>query len=188
MIQELNSMFIYPQIISDATGEVIENTYEYFGPDYLEASMGYGPDSQHAKKLFDLVTKLDNFSEIPVEYSDNLSEKLNSLRNFLMDLLTVQISHTSEFSYECLLSTLVPDPDGNKSLSITAIKYGDYLYLNFMLRNSLRNYEINKDFLHELESDLIDTQDRRSIEFPYILSGIFPSYGQIITIWSPREI
>lgn len=184
MIQELKSLFIYPQIISDATGEVIENTYEYFGPDYLEASMGYGPDSQHAKKLFDLVTKLDNFSEIPVEYSDNLSEKLNSLRNFLMDLLTVQISHTSEFSYECLLSNLVPDPDDNKFLSIIAIKYGDYLYLSFILRN----YKMDDKFLHDLESELIDTQDRRSIEFPYILDGIFSSYNQIITIWSPREI
>lgn len=188
MIQELNSIFIYPQIISDATGEVIENIYEYFGPDYLEASMGYGPDSQHAKKLFDLVTKLDNFSEIPVEYSDNLSGELSPLRNFLIDLLTVEVSYTNssfEFSYECRLSNLVPDPDGNNSLSITAIKYGDYLYLNFMLKNYKM---VGENFLHELESDLIDTQDRRSIEFPYILSGIFPSYGQIITIWSPREI
>lgn len=183
MIHNLKSMFIYPQIISDATGEVIEDIYEYFGSDYLRASMEYGPDSQRAKKLFDLVTKLDNFPEIPMEYSENLSGELPPLRNFLIDLLTVEISHTSESSYECLLSTLVPDPDGNKSLSITAIKYGDYLYLNFILKNYKMDGE---NFLHELESDLIDTQDRRSI--PYILSGIFPSYSQITTIWSPREI
>lgn len=188
MIQELKSIFIYPQIISDATGEVIENIYEYFGPDYLEASIGYGPDSQHARNLFDLVTKLENFPEIPVEYSDNLSEELNSLRDFLIDLLTVQISMSNanlQFSYECLSSDLVPGPDDNKSLSITAIKYGDYLYLNFILKNYKM---IGDNFLHELESELIDTQDRRSIEFPYILNDIFPSYNQITTIWSPREI
>lgn len=188
MIQELNSMCIYPQISSDATGEIIEDIYEYFGSDYLRASMEYGPDSQHAKKLFDLVTKLDNFPEISVEYSRNLSGELSPLRDFLIDLLSVEVSYTNssfEFSYECRLSNLVPDPDGNRVLlSITAIKCGDYLYLNFILKN----YEINDKFLHELESDLKDTQDRRSIEFPYILNDIFPSYNQITTIWSPREI
>lgn len=181
-------MFIYPQIISDATGEVIENIYEYFGPDYLEASMGYGPDSQPVRDLFDLVTKLDNFPEISVEYSENLSGEINPLRNFLIDLLTVEISRSDTnppCSYEFLSSNLVPGPDDNKSLSITAIKYGDYLYLNFILKNYKM---VGENFLHELESDLKDTQDRRSIEFPYILSGIFPSYSQIITIWSPREI
>lgn len=187
MIQELKSMLIYPQIISDATGEVIENIYEYFGSDYLRASMECGPDSQHAKKLFDLVTKLDNFPEISVEYSENLFGEINPLRNFLIDLLTVQISQISEFSYEYILSLskLVPDPDDNKSLSITAIKYGDYLYLNFILKNYKM---VGENFLHKLESDLIDTQDKRSIEFPYILNEIFPSYSQITTIWSPREI
>ena len=188
MIQNLETRFIYPQIISDETGEVIEDIYEYFGSDYLRASMGYGPDSQHAQKLFDLVTKLDNFPEISVEYSRNLSGELPPLRDFLINLLTVEVSHTNssfEFSYECRLSNLVPDPDGNRVLlSITAIKCGDYLYLNFILKN----YEINDKFLHELESDLIDTQDRRSKEFHYILNGIFPSYSQITTIWSPREI
>ena len=180
-------MFIYPQIISDETGEIIEDIYEYFGPDYLKASMDYGPDSQHTKELFDLVTKLDNFPGISLEYSENLSGELNPLRNFLIDLLTVEISsiNCSEFSYECLLSNLIPDPEGNKALSITAIKYGDYLYLNFILRN----YKSDDDkFLHELESELKDTQDRRSIEFPYTLNAIFPRYNLITTIWSPREI
>lgn len=188
MIHNLKFMFIYPQIISDATGEIIEDIYEYFGPDYLKVSMEYGPNSQHAKKLFDLVTKLDNFPEISIEYSENLSQELNPLRNFLIDLLTVEISTTncSEFfSYECLSSELIPDPEGNKSLSITAIKYGDYLYLNFILKN----YRVVDDnFLHELESNLKDIQDRRSIEFPYILNAIFPRYNLITTIWSPREI
>lgn len=191
MIQELKSTFIYPQILSDEFEGVIEDIYEYFGPDYLKASMEYGPDSQHAKKLFDLVTKLDNFPEISVEYSENLSgEELNSLRNFLIDLVTVEISSNEgpagpKSPYECLSSILVPSPDDNKTLSITAIKYGDYLYLNFILRNYKM---IDDNFLHDLESDLIDTQDRRSIEFPYILNGIFPSYSQITTIWSPKEI
>lgn len=188
MIHNLKSMFIYPQIISDATGEVIEDIYEYFGPDYLKVSMEYGPDSQHAKKLFDLITKLDNFPEISVKYSENLFGELPPLRNFLIDLLTVGISTTncSEFfSYEWLSSELVPDPENNKILSITAIKCGDYLYLNFILRN----YHLSDDnSLRELESDLKDTQDRRSIEFPYILNDIFPSDSQITTIWSPREI
>lgn len=190
MIQNLKSMFIYPQISSDITGEIIEDIYEYFGPDYLKASMDYGPDSQYTKSLFDLITKLENFPEISVEYSENLSQELNPLRNFLIDLLTVEISHTNHsdsefFSYECLLSNLVPDPEDNKALSITAIKYGEYLYLNFILRN----YKSDDDkFLHELESELKDTQDRRSIEFPYTLNAIFPRYNLITTIWSSREI
>lgn len=193
MIQELKSLFIYPQIISNETGEVIENIPEYFGQIYLEASIEYGPNSRYVQNLFDFIVKLENFPEISVEYSENLSgEELNSLRNFLIDLVTVEISTTTKlisntdpkFSYECLSSILVPSPEDNKFLSIIAIKYGDYLYLSFILRN----YKMDDNFLHDLESELIDTQDRRSIEFPYILNGIFPSYSQITTIWSPREI
>lgn len=166
---------------------------EYFGQIYLEASLEYGPDSRYVQNLFDFITKLDNFPEISLEYSENLSGELTFLKNFLGDLLTVEISTTtkqipntdSKFSYECLSSNLVPFPDDNKSLSIIAIKHGDYLYLSFILRN----YKMIGDkFLHDLELELVDTQDRRSIEFPYILNGIFPSYSQITTIWSPREI
>lgn len=194
MIQNLKFMTIYPQIQDDTTGEIMEDTIEYFGPTYLKASLEYGYNSPYVKELYNAIANLGDFPDIPVGYSENLSGgELNSLRNFLINLLTISISITRDLTNTMNLkplyqpsSVIVPDTNSNEYLSITAIKHG-YLYLEFILEN----YKINNDsdFLNELELAFISALDG---EFPYDSRDIFLRHNgkcsYLTTIWSPKEI
>lgn len=195
MIQNLKTTTIYPEIISDATGETIDNILEYFGPFYLETALELGQDSLKTRELLVFIDEISDFRDngITLQYSENLSGKLKIIKELLKKLFTIQVtiesvSHSSiKPMYQC--SDIIPLISRDQNLSVTAIKYGNYLQLNFLLYR----YEVDSDFIYQLESDLISTQN---IDGGYLLNDIFylpllPEVNmgsQIITIWSPKEI